>query len=65
MLHDFVQLSKASQGIKQITKIGTICDIMNSNDFGKLMFNEIHKLLRIYLTVPMTSATAERTFSSL
>lgn len=29
------------------------------------MFSEIHKLLLIYLTVPMTSATAERSFSSL
>ena len=29
------------------------------------MFTEIHKLLTIYLTVPMTSATAERSFSTL
>ena len=25
----------------------------------------VHRLLRIYLTVPMSSATAERTFSAL
>ena len=29
------------------------------------MFSEVHKLLRIYLTVPITSASAERTFSTL
>ena len=38
---------------------------MNSSDLGKSMFTEVHKLLSIYLTVPMTSATAERMFSSL
>ena len=29
------------------------------------MLNEVHQLLRIYLTVPMTTATAEQTFSTL
>ena len=29
------------------------------------MLLNVHRLLRIYLTVPMTSATAERTFSAL
>ena len=29
------------------------------------MFTEVHHLLSLYLTVPMTSATAERTFSTL
>jgi len=29
------------------------------------MFTEVHHLLCLYLTVPMTSATAERTFSTL
>jgi len=38
---------------------------MNNSTFGKSMFAEIHKLLTIYLTVPMTSATAERSFSTL
>ena len=26
---------------------------------------EVHRLLHIYLTIPLTSATAERTFSAL
>ena len=65
MFQDFIQASKPTQGIRNITKITTICEIMNSSDLGKSMFTEVHKLLTIYLTVPMTSATAERTFSSL
>ena len=37
---------------------------MNNSTFGKSLFTEIHKLLTIYLTVPMTLATAERSFST-
>lgn len=29
------------------------------------MFSEVNKLLHLYLTVPMTSCTAERSFSAL
>ena len=65
MLQDFVRVSTASQEIKKITRVSTICEVMNSSKLGKSMFTEIHKLLTIYLTVPITSATAERTFSSL
>ena len=65
MLQDFVRVSTACQDVRKITKVSTICEVMNSSDLGKSMFTEVHKLLTIYLTVPMTSATAERTFSSL
>jgi len=30
-----------------------------------VMLSEIHNLLRLYLTIPITSATSERTFSAL
>ena len=71
MLPDLVKtvnLQNASQGqvvITQVTANSTVCDMMNNSSFGKAMFSEVHKLLRIYLTVPMTSASAERTFSTL
>ena len=29
------------------------------------MFSEIHRFLRIYLTIPMSSATVKRTYSAL
>ena len=29
------------------------------------MFSEVHSLLQLYMTIPVTSATAERTFSVL
>jgi len=31
----------------------------------KTMLSEVHKLLQLYLTVPISSATSERTFSAL
>ena len=38
---------------------------MNANSFSKSFLSEVDCLLRIYLTIPMTSATAERTFSTV
>ncbi|CAF4399675.1 unnamed protein product, partial [Rotaria magnacalcarata] len=32
---------------------------------GKEMFQEFDKLIRLYLTIPVTTATAERAFSTL
>ena len=34
-------------------------------DISKTMFSEVQKLIKLYLTVPMTSVTAERSFSAL
>ena len=52
-------------GIKKATFISTICEVFNFGHHTKAMLNKVHQLLRIYLTVPMTTATAERTFSTL
>ena len=52
-------------GIKKITKISTICDVLNEHSVSKKLLCEIHKLLCIYLTIPVTTATSERTFSTL
>ena len=38
---------------------------MNSNNIFKEMLPTVHQLLRLYLTLPITSATSERTFSAL
>ncbi|CAF3099825.1 unnamed protein product [Rotaria socialis] len=67
MIVDFYQsVIKTNQmNIKQITKISTICEIFNSCEVGKEMFKEYHKLIKLYLTIPVTTATAERTISTL
>ena len=51
--------------LKKVTNVRTIADAFNGNEMVKRMFSEVDKLLRVYLTFPVTSATAERSFSSL
>ena len=54
--------------IKEVTLISTLCDVIRFNDtisVSKTMLSEVFKLLRIFLTIPVTTATAERTFSTL
>ena len=38
---------------------------MYSNEVFKEILPAVHKLLRLYLAIPITSATAERAFSAL
>ena len=51
--------------MKKVTSIDTICEAMNSNNIFKEMLPNIHQMICLYLTVPVTSATSERTFSAL
>ena len=51
--------------IKQVMCIQTLCEVFNIQPTFKIISLEIHKLLRIYLTIPVTTPTAERKFSAL
>ena len=62
MLNDIIH--QALPEVKKVTSIRTVCSAMASSNY-RSTFNEIHKLLRLYLTVPITSATSERAFSTL
>ena len=62
LLGDMIR--QALPEVKLVTSVRTVCDAMNSQAVYKSLFSEVHKLLRLYLT-PITSATAERTFSDL
>lgn len=53
------------QKITKVTTLRTICDIFNAAPSSKSLFQDIFRLLRILLTMPVTTATAERTFSAL
>ena len=50
--------------VRKVTSIRTVCDALMENSY-KHMLSEVHKLLRLYLTIPVTSSTSERTFSTL
>ena len=63
LLQDVIK--KATPCVKKVTVIQTICEAMNSNSVYKDMLPTVHQLIRLYMTVPITSATSERTFSAL
>ena len=67
MMPELVKAANQESSIKirEVTSLSTACDMMNETSIGKVMFSEVHQLIRLYLTVPTTSATAERTFSTL
>ena len=49
----------------KVTKVGTLCDLFNEQPVLKNLFSEVHKMMLIYLTLPVTTASSERTFSTL
>ncbi len=51
--------------IKTVTNVRTIADALNQSNIVRGILNEVDKLVQVYLTYPVTSATAERSFSSL
>ena len=51
--------------VRQVTNIRTICETVNKTPVIKTLVGEVHKLLRLYWTLPVASATCERTVSSL
>ena len=48
--------------VRHITNIRTMCEAFNKVPVTKALQGEVHKLLRLYLTLPVVSATSERTF---
>ena len=58
-------VKEAIPGVHKVTSIHTVCDAMNMSNAYKSMLSEVHKLLRLYLTVPIASSTSEQTFSAM
>ena len=61
MLQD---ITKNYKSVKQVTTTSTVCDAMNDNRVFKEMLPTVHQLIRLYKTIPIMSATSERTFSA-
>lgn len=51
--------------IRKVTGVHTLCDILNHQSSLKHILIEVHKLLKIYLTIPVTTSSTERSFSAL
>ncbi len=58
-------IRQALPHVSKVTSIRTICEAMNTQAVYKSMLSEVHNILRLYMTVPITSATSERSFSAL
>ena len=48
--------------IREVIRVQTLCDVFNKQASFKTMLSEVHKLVQLYLTVPVTTATAEQFF---
>ncbi|KAL7402836.1 hypothetical protein ABVT39_020660 [Epinephelus coioides] len=51
--------------ISWVTKMTTLADMLAAQGRGTQSLGEVDRLLRLYLTVPMSNSTAEWSFSSL
>jgi len=49
--------------IKEVTKVSTLCDIFNAMPAAKVANPQTHKLLMLYHTMPLVTASCERSFS--
>ena len=63
LLQDVIK--KGTPMVKKVTSVHNICEAMNTCKVFKDMLTSVHGLLRLYLTVPLSSSTSERTFSAL
>ena len=52
------------RSVKEVTTLRMFSDILNAMPSTKVMFDEVARLLQIVLTIPITTATVERTFSA-
>ena len=52
-------------GIHHVTRVSTVCEVFNVGKFQESMLKEVDTLLHLCLTIPLTTATAERIFSTL
>ena len=57
-------MKEVQPDLKDITSIQTVSDVMKQGKFTKV-FSEIHSVIKLYLTFPLSNATAKRSFSAL
>ena len=48
-----------------ISRVSTIAEIFTSMPAAKKQCSEVHKLIKLYFTIPLTSASCERTFNAM
>ena len=51
--------------IKSVTHVSRLAEVFNTMPAEKIQCSEVHKMLKLYYTIPLTSATCERSFSTM
>ncbi len=66
MLPDIIKRFNIVNGSRiKVTTVRTVCEAMNHTPSSKELFSELHHLLHLFLTVPVTTATSERSLCCL
>ena len=66
MLLDAIRTTfKDPSASKKVTSVFTLVDVMIESEVVRNMLGEVDKVLKLYMTFPVTSVTAERSFSSV
>ena len=56
---------KQKRKITSISRISTIAEIFNSMPLAEKQCSEVHKIIKLYYTVPFSSKSCKRTFSAM
>ena len=57
--------AECKNNIKSVTHFSTLAEVFNAMPAAKMHCSEVHKMLKLYYTIPLTSATCERSFSAM
>ena len=63
LLNQYIKAT--NEEIKEVTSMRTIANAVSSCQVGRKMLSEVATLLQLYFTIPVTTTTAERSFSAL
>ena len=67
-LPDLIQTSRKTDHyapLKRVTTLHTLVSIFQDNPFIRKMLSEVENLLKIYITIPITTSTSKRSFSAM
>lgn len=65
VIENYNSKCQPNASITKVTQLSTIIDILANDRSIRGILSQVDKLLRIYLVVPLSNATAERSFSVL
>ena len=58
-------LNSCPEIASKVTRVRTLANKLAAASLASSMFSEVDKLVRIYLTIPVTTATGERSLSAV